>query len=470
MSLFSTARRLPASLAFLLTLLAAPTLLAIEVTTTNDENGGNAGACALREAVRAIRDQSSFGGCTFTPGDTLIELGAGTYQLSLNIGVSDRVQISSALTIRGQGPDQTIIERTGVFDDDMIFIVLSNPGTVTLEGLTLRGSEGRFNSAIDYLARVGHELVLRDVVFRDNVANGAPLRIQGDADGSTHLERVIFEDNVNTGGTGGGIDCSASESDPTPFVTLVDVLFRNNEVNNSEGFSTAIGGGFFSEGCQSDLENVTFDNNRAISTGQSFGGGLAITGGDIPANVTLTNVTFFGNSAGNGGGLAMGESSTSPLTVTLSNVTFAENSASEAGDHFFHESGSASLRNVLFGPTAGDDCDTGSAPMVTLLGGNMDSDGSCVVEQTEANPGLAGALVQKEGFTPTLPLLPDAAALDAGTNSGCTATDQRGTARPFDGDGDGTPVCDVGAYELSLIIFMDGFESGDTDAWSRTVG
>jgi CSLREA domain-containing protein len=44
-------------------------------------------------------------------------------------------------------------------------------------------------------------------------------------------------------------------------------------------------------------------------------------------------------------------------------------------------------------------------------------------------------------------LLPGSQAIDAGDTSGCPSTDQRGAPRPVDGNGDGTPTCDIGAYE-----------------------
>lgn len=452
---------------FLLTLLAVPGLQAIEVTTTADENGGNPDACAFREAVRTINDQSSFGGCTFSAGDSLIVLGSETYELSLNVGVSDRVELSKPMTIMGTGPDLTIIERTGAFDDDLLFVNVNEPGTILFEGFTLQGTTERFNSAIDFLAETGVDFILRDMVFRDNVAEvGAAFRIQGDGNSPIHLERVLFEDNTSFGsfGAGGGIDCSADESSFTPSLHLVNVIFRNNTV---EAIGSAIGGGLGSEGCDLELENVTFDSNMAISTDQtSFGGGLAVLGGDNDNTITLTNVTFVNNSADIGGGLIQGEGSVGTLTVTLSNVTFADNSA-ENGDHFVQDAGSTSLRNVLFGPSAGDGC--GDSPVLTLLGGNMDSDASCGVERTEADPGLAGALANLGGFTPVLPLVDGAAAIDAGTNVGCFPFDQRRAARPFDGDGDDVSVCDVGAFEVvDAEIFFDGFESGDTEAWSST--
>jgi CSLREA domain-containing protein len=457
--------------AVLLCLWAAAPVQAIEVTTTADENGGNSAACALREAVRTINDQSNFGGCLFTPGDTMIELGPETYELSLNVGITDRVEINKPLTILGAGPGATIVERSGALDDDLLFVNVNEPGTILFEGFTLRGTTGRFNSAIDFLAETGVAFILRDMVFRNNVAEtGAPFRIQGDGNSPVYLERVIFEDNVNFGSfaEGGGIDCSASESSFTPSLHLVDVIFRNNTVGATGG---AIGGGLSSIGCDLELENVTFDGNAAISSNQtSLGGGLVVFASDNPNTVTLTNVTIFGNSADIAGGFGQSQDALATLSVTLSNVTFADNVASEAGDHFYQDAGVTSLRNVLFGLSPGGACDSTSSPIVTLLGGNMDADGTCGVERTEADPGLAIALASRGGFTPVLALVDGAAAIDAGTNVGCPATDQRGAPRPFDGDGDDVPVCDIGAFEASDVeIFLDGFESGTTSAWSSVV-
>ncbi len=52
------------------------------------------------------------------------------------------------------------------------------------------------------------------------------------------------------------------------------------------------------------------------------------------------------------------------------------------------------------------------------------------------------------GPTLTHALWADSPAIDSADPASCPADDQRGTARPQDGDGDGTANCDVGAFEL----------------------
>src|SRR5207247_2178651 len=85
------------------------------------------------------------------------------------------------------------------------------------------------------------------------------------------------------------------------------------------------------------------------------------------------------------------------------------------------------------------------------LGHNISSDGSCELtaagDLTDTDPKL-GPLENNGGLTATQALLPASPAIDAGDDSGCPDTDQRGAPRPVDGNGDGIAACDIGAFEL----------------------
>lgn len=86
-------------------------------------------------------------------------------------------------------------------------------------------------------------------------------------------------------------------------------------------------------------------------------------------------------------------------------------------------------------------------------GYNLDTDNSCAGATTVANL-LVAPLQQDLGGLPIHALLPGSPAIDAGDDALCPATDQRGVSRPLDGDEDGTPQCDIGAYELDPESIM----------------
>ena len=46
----------------------------------------------------------------------------------------------------------------------------------------------------------------------------------------------------------------------------------------------------------------------------------------------------------------------------------------------------------------------------------------------------------------------DSPAIDAGIAAHCPAGDYLGATRPVDGDGDGKPICDMGAYEWGAVV------------------
>ena len=67
-------------------------------------------------------------------------------------------------------------------------------------------------------------------------------------------------------------------------------------------------------------------------------------------------------------------------------------------------------------------------------------------DQSSTDPLLSGR-ADNGGETLTHAISALSPVIDAGTNSGCPATDQKGVARPQDG---GTANCDIGAYEVAF--------------------
>jgi predicted outer membrane repeat protein len=102
------------------------------------------------------------------------------------------------------------------------------------------------------------------------------------------------------------------------------------------GFADGEGGGLYNTSSNLTLTNVTFSGNSA-----DVGGGMF----NLSSSPTLTNVTFSGNSANHGGGM-FNELGSSP---TLANVTFSSNSVTYYGGGMLDEfNSSPTLTNVTF--------------------------------------------------------------------------------------------------------------------------
>jgi CSLREA domain-containing protein len=219
--------------------------------------------------------------------------------------------------------------------------------------------------------------------------------------------------------------------------------------NSTDGF----GGGIAAQ--ELDLRD------SAVTGNQAFWGGGLLAG----FRLTLENVTVAGNHAEQGGGLAWFAGLTS-----LTQVTVTGNSATAGGGLADLGTGSCPggcqeehvlARSIVAGNSAeqGVDCLGGGTGGYNVLGVGEE----CVVGPTDRAGSAAHPLDPRltplgnhGGATPTHGLLPDSPALDLAPVGTCPVADQRGFRRAVDGDRDGAPECDAGAFEA-----VPGCEPGD---------
>lgn len=307
---------------------------------------------------------------------------------------------------------------------------------------------------------------------------------------------TIHGGNANTGGfphyVGGGLYCNGSGAGHECSPTLSKLRFTANTASYGAAlFNDGRDGGISSP----TLHNVTFHNNSASSYGGAmvnngdsgesspmlinvtFHGNYASSSGGAmtndssangSSNPTLINVTFSGNStAGNGGAMFNGASG-STTSPTLINVTFSNNTA-DTGGAMFNVAGSGgivrpTLRNViLWGNSASIDAEihnTNAVPLIdhSIVQGSGGSDAWDAALGTDGGGNLdldpvLGPLQDNGGLTLTMLPGEGSVALDAGDDTTCASTDQRGVVRLF------FAPCDIGAVEaggLPILMVTDG--------------
>ncbi len=197
------------------------------------------------------------------------------------------------------------------------------------------------------------------------------------------------------------------------------------------------------------ISGSTFSNNKSLF---DDGGAIYSAG----AGVKFINSTFSANTAVSDGGAIYSNSS-----CTIKNSTFYSNEGTATADAI--RGNSCTMTNSIVTQTS---TTTSMCTGVTSGGYNLHHDGDGLdTDNTECfthgtgdinTDSLINATLADNGgptMTHALPLTPTISpAIDAGDNATCADADvgnvdQRGGARPYDGDGDLTATCDIGAYE-----------------------
>ncbi|MDA0586557.1 MAG: right-handed parallel beta-helix repeat-containing protein [Planctomycetota bacterium] len=314
---------------------------------------------------------------------------------------------------------------------------IANSGTVNLETVrvvdnTADGSGGGISN--NRILALDASTVSGNSAF----VNGGGIAIRGI--GSLTLTSSAVSENTASV-NGGGIFLSDVANLTTTFSTI--------DSNSATGF----GGGVY----QSSTGVVTFTSSTISRNMASVGGGIFSSKG-----YSLLNSTLSTNSAtGNGGGL-----NNNGGTVSLESTTVFANVAGGQGGGIHNASvfGPVRLRNTIVARNTGSSNVDVSGVQFTSLGNNLVGDRGSVVSFVNGTGGdivgttgsaidpLLGVLQNNGGATNTHSLLFGSPARDAGSNVGVSATDQRGFARIFDGDGNGVATVDIGAFESGFTV------------------
>lgn len=379
----------------------------ITVTTANDSLADD-GQCSLREAVIAANTDSATGGCPAGSGADTILFDASlavpaVFTLTLtganeDASASGDLDLSGILTLQGLGANQIIIDGNKT---DRVFDIKSG-ATVTITGVTIRNGDPGSGAG-------GGGILVTGVTPRTKL---------------TLLASIL---SGNAADMGAGIYGSGTGS---------SIVISESQITSN---TAAVAGGGISNNGALTIENSTLDSNQARS-----GGGIDNFG----VSLNLTNATISGNSASDDGGGLYNRGS-----AMIRNVTFSGNLASGpgTGDNIFNDTASLSIGNSIVAYAGeGGNCFNNEGTL-NSLGHNLESGDSCgfAAEGDLVNtPAFLGPLQSNGGLTTTHALLPESPAIDFGSNADCPGFDQRGFARPADGNLDGSLVCDIGAFEL----------------------
>jgi hypothetical protein len=423
------------------------------------------------------------GGRLVIPAGSTVSFSNCTVSGNMSAGLGGGVENHGDLTLT----DVVVSGNTAVDGGGGIY----NSGALTLVNVIVTD-----NMAGDVGGGILNEsatLYMSNVTVTGNTASGGGGGI-ANLDGSAIGVALAVSGNTATTGDGGGIlnvfgTFSLCAAGANPNVCDTN-LGGGNSLLTGNHASTGNGGGIANDlGSTLTLTDSTVDDNHAEA---GHGGGIW----SVLATTFIVNATISNNTAtGNGGGLFNDSSSVCcagvsiydfNLTIAgnhtdgdgggayttgggftmLASATIADNTANGSGGGVFDDSSFTELQDTLLARNG-----TNCAGAITSMGHNLDTGNTCAFTEPgdqsnvgDANVGLDKKLAANGGppqgsselSAPmmTQALADTSPAIDAGSAT-CPATDERGVPRPQDGDQNGTPGCDIGAFELQPCLTVD---------------
>ncbi|WP_144732142.1 CSLREA domain-containing protein [Acinetobacter oleivorans] len=285
----------------------------IEVTTFADEDGENANACSLREAIKVAETRKSAYGCTVynLNTDQVIQLKAGTYTLNKELVPNANISIYGY----GEREQDKIWSEKNVLTNDYPALPLLQTH------INAAGKSRIFNTAENQKA-----LFLQNIILENGSASsqGGAIYAGGNV---TLLNTQILNSQASKGGAvflgGSGVNLSVTHS-----------LLQGNQATTGSVLAMSC-----LNGTEYAKREVTFTSSSIIKNGSNNSASTFEFCGEPKAEFTINTIAQNIASTVNGGilkftGDAIPGSTTNPSTILsggsslkLQNNTIVENSA-----------------------------------------------------------------------------------------------------------------------------------------------
>ena len=370
-----------------------------------------------------------------------VEVAAGTYNEDINFG-------GQSITVRSaDGPGQTFLVGTGT---SSVVTINSGENTATsLEGFDITGGVGTVDDSIAGM-----------FVDPPGRSHGGGIFVKNS---DPTIDNCVIHD-MTVSGKGGGIIMTFSEGQ------LLDTsIIGNTALADNNG-----GGGAHIGESEVFVHDCTFEDNNA-GGGSGDGGGLCTEGG---ANIIDGNLFHDNDASNNGSGVRL----TGDSVNTFRNNLVVNNTGH--GVMSSHYNASVLVNNTIVGngstglyvfvccgttfamPTVanniivsnGEGIRSNTSLPFSLLANDVFGNGSNYAGLADST-GIAGNISTDPLFVTfsndgdlsndDFALQSNSPCLDSGLNTAVygVTTDFLGNSRPVDGDGDGSPRFDMGAFE-----------------------
>lgn len=287
---------------------------------------GPAVTCAGGDVSCVIEAMVAANALPATQDPTVIRLGAGRFTLTvanhgeaIDGGQTGLPLVTGSIEIRGEGIEQTILERDAVNAPLFRIVDVAPEGQLTLKRLTVQGGEldERFYQVGGGILNRGN-LTLREVMVTRNTAYiGGGIDNQGDL---LMVNSVVVRNVADFVGAGVG--------------SLGRTLIRNSVI--AENMAESEAGIAFDPAGTLTIEYSLIRGNLAVL---NAGGGI----GGVGSAVKVKKTIFLGNHAGVRGGAINLDSG----KLDIADSTIAGNTAAHFGAGIEVEAGTVTLRDSL---------------------------------------------------------------------------------------------------------------------------